>query len=207
MTAKQKYIFETRFDRGAAPAPPRKHYSAAEYDAARKESESAGYAAGQAAVKKEIDSAIARASATIAQQIPQALATIRSDHDRREQAAIGAAIEIVKRLFPSLTAHHELTEIEGLVRECLTKLHDEPRVVVRIAESILDRTKPGIDSAASTAGFPGQVVIIADPTLADGEARVEWADGGAERDPESLWKAIDEILARHRPASSDSTHD
>ena len=48
--------------------------------------------------------------------------------------------------------------------------------------------------AAST-GFPGKLVILGDESLAGSDCRVEWADGGAERDTARTWQEIEAAVA------------
>ncbi len=103
---------------------------------------------------------------------------------------------VVRKLFPSLAQRHGLDEVEGLVAECLGRLRDEPRVVVRVADELLDPLKAHMDRLSEHSGFEGRVVLLADEGLSDSDVRVEWADGGAERDSGRLWREIDEILAR-----------
>ena len=49
---------------------------------------------------------------------------------------------------------------------------------------------------SAQSGYEGKIVLIAEEALLPGDARVEWADGGAERDSARLWRQIDEIVAR-----------
>ena len=49
---------------------------------------------------------------------------------------------------------------------------------------------------AAQAGFEGKIVLLAQSDLQAGDVRVEWADGGAERDIGLLWREIDAIVER-----------
>ena len=61
---------------------------------------------------------------------------------------------------------------------------DEPRVVVRVSERSPRRRCSETARCARRvrAVTPARIVLIADDATAAGDARVEWADGGAERD-------------------------
>src|SRR3546814_7302027 len=48
----------------------------------------------------------------------------------------------------------------------------------------------------SRSGFEGKLVFLADERLKTGDLRVEWADGGAERNQKALWQEIDAVIAR-----------
>ena len=115
----------------------------------------------------------------------------------------------MRKLFPEWVRQHGETEIRALLHACLTELHDEPRLVVRAADPLLDPINESLAAARGKAGFEGKVVLLADDGVAPGDVRIEWADGGAERDSERLWREIDGIIARslgdEEPASASQT--
>ena len=89
-----------------------------------------------------------------------------------------------------------MAEIEAVIRDCLARLRDEVRIVIRVADAVLDAVNERVTALAATAGFEGKIVLIAQEDLQVGDVHVEWADGGAERDSESLWREIDAVVAR-----------
>jgi len=46
-------------------------------------------------------------------------------------------------------------------------------------------------------GFEGRVVLIGDDAMGESDCRVEWADGGVEREAGRIWRAVEEALARY----------
>ena len=78
----------------------------------------------------------------------------------------------------------------------ITDLIDEPRMVIRVADADLDALSEQIDTIATRRGFAGKVVLLAEPSVASGDCRIEWADGGVERDSARLWHDIDLAVAR-----------
>jgi flagellar assembly protein FliH len=67
---------------------------------------------------------------------------------------------------------------------------------VRVNDALLDILRERLDALASGIGFNGRIIAIADPAVAPGDARIEWADGGAERDSARAWADIDAHIAR-----------
>ena len=45
-------------------------------------------------------------------------------------------------------------------------------------------------------GFEGKLVYLGDDTMGASDVRLEWADGGAERNCERQWEEIDALIAR-----------
>jgi hypothetical protein len=68
--------------------------------------------------------------------------------------------------------------------------------------AIVEAVKPRIDRAAARAGFPGSVILLGDPAMSDAQSRIEWADGGVERDTARIWGEFDAILQRHLAGAS-----
>src|SRR5690606_33681384 len=97
---------------------------------------------------------------------------------------------------PQLARTHNLEEVHTVIEQCLERLRDEPRVVIRCADADLDALRERAEQAKVRSGFEGKLVFLADERLASGDLRVEWADGGAERDQKRLWQEIDAIIAR-----------
>jgi flagellar assembly protein FliH len=106
---------------------------------------------------------------------------------------LGAAI---RKVIPELARRNALNEIEQLVRECLQAIYDEPRVVVRGHDRVIAALQPRIDAMAASCGFHGKIVLFADDQLNETDCRVEWADGGAERNLDDMWRQIDAALER-----------
>ena len=81
---------------------------------------------------------------------------------------------------------------------------DEPRVVFRVPDAMLDTLQPRIAEMSGKAGYSGEVVLLADDRMGMSDCLVEWADGGAERNVERLWAEVEEILTRTLDAQPDS---
>jgi flagellar assembly protein FliH len=205
MAQNAKFLFEYSFDERAA-------HDAAAPDAATvakleqlKAEIDAAYARGHAAALAEAvaatDRRMADATARMAEQLA-ALEKSRADIERSmTDAAIGLSIAVLRKLLPTLERQSALTEIEVVFADCLHRVLDEPRIVVRVPDDLLDPMKPRVDKAARQAGFQGKVVLLADEGLGASDCRIEWADGGAERKLERIWNEVEELVRRalHEP--------
>ena len=200
MPAISKFLFETSFEaqrRGdAPPPPPRRSYPASEVDELRAASRAEGVEEGTAAAMASIEAHAAKTLGAIAGRIEALAADAAARDDARTHELVGAMATIARKLIPGLVERHGLDEIEALLRDCLSRLHDEPRIVVRVADGVLDAIRPRLDALASQIGFSGRIIAIGDPALPAGDARIEWADGGAERDSARAWADIDGHIAR-----------
>ncbi len=207
MAPVHKFLFDTSFDQVRPPEPkpeassapvepPEPSFTESDLAAAREE----GVAAGRAAAAAEAQATIERATATALEDIGRGLDTlIRAQTEAGEsflRTALETAVAITRKLHPELARRHGLVEVEGVLGHCLETLRDEPRLVIRVEDGLLDPLGAQIETLTRSAGFEGRVVLLADETIAPGDCRVEWADGGAERNSAALWEDIETAIRR-----------
>ncbi|HMA15186.1 MAG: hypothetical protein ACM35H_06765 [Bacteroidota bacterium] len=205
----EKFLFDNSFDKeqtakanaaaaaqAVAEEPPAPTFSEEELTAARQ----AAFAEGKAAGVAEAEACHAARLAAAVELLPPQLAAIAQDMaaeaDARRRDSLDAALTVIRKLFPQLARTHGLDEVHAVIEQCLERLRDEPRVVIRCADADLDALRERAEHATVRSGFEGKLVFLADERLASGDLRVEWADGGAERDQARLWQEIDTVIAR-----------
>lgn len=194
-----KFLFDNSFDAAQAAAaaePPPPSYGDADLAAARDQ----GYAEGRAAGRSETLAGIEREAATALAQIAARLGDANARFEDVRAHAIAGGIDVVaavlRKAVPALARRNALAEIEGLVKDSLHALYDEPRIVVRAPDAIVAALQERIDGLAAASGFAGKVVLFGDPELAETDCRIEWADGGAERDIDGLLRRLDAAIDR-----------
>ena len=197
--APKKFLFDTSFESATARASkanekPQPKYFDADLETARAEGFSAGHAAAEQEAAQGAEQTTAQAANVIAERLGALEEAIAALQERQTRMAIELSAALVRKLFPKMTERNGVEEIEGLVTAALERLRDEPRIVVRVADSLLDTIQTTVNAVARRAGFEGKIVLLAEPDLAPGDARVEWADGGAERDTERAWRDIDALI-------------
>jgi flagellar assembly protein FliH len=116
---------------------------------------------------------------------------------RMETEAVDVAVAVARKLCDSLIAAEPLGEITGLVRDCFSHLVSTPHLVVRINASLYEVAREGIERMAKQSGFEGRLVILAEPEIATGDCRIEWADGGVVLDRAAIDAKIDELVGRY----------
>jgi flagellar assembly protein FliH len=205
MTAPHKFLFEQSFDlpetaRAAArkppPPPPEPTFSAAELEAARAAGTAAGRATALAEATQSIEARVAGALSSMALAIKVMLATRERYAEEAQRVALEMLRAALAKTVPALCRKAPLLEIEAMIAQCLREAFDEPRLVVRVADGIFEVMQERVAAFAQAGGFAGKVVLLADETLGPDDARVEWAEGGAERDTRRVMHDIDGALAR-----------
>jgi flagellar assembly protein FliH len=188
----RKFDFGERFDepdqREDAPEPPK--YGENELAAARDAGRAEGFNEGQIAAETSLAAQIVQMLDSTGTAIANLLAERERLHQELAGQNVRTVIAILDKAIPELAHRHALIEIEGLVRTCLGELYDEPRIVIRAADQIIDALQVKVDRIAASCGFTGKIALLGDPTMAATDCRVEWADGGAERSFSATWQTI-----------------
>ena len=204
MSAPVKFLFEDDFTGGPAAAgqkstvPLAVHEAAlAAQDALRERTEQEAYRTGMLAAEAKIEGRAADACQRIAQGITALTASLQAIEARLEAEAVEVAVAVARKLAPELIAAEPLAEIEALASSCFRQLIAAPHVVVRIAESIYEVAHKRLEEIARLAGFEGRLVVLAEPGMALGDCRIEWADGGLARDRAATEGAIVEAVDRY----------
>ena len=178
-----------------APEPPAPTFSLEELQAASAQSYADGEQAGLAAARAAVEQQLAAALAHLPEQIATLLAAQRRSDDALAEQTVRVALTLARKLLPELARRHGLSEIEALIRRSLADMLEEPRIVVRVSDGLIEPIRDRLQPIADELGYPGALVLLVDPALGPADCRVEWADGGAERIADRLWQQIDAAVA------------
>jgi flagellar assembly protein FliH len=194
-----KFNFDTVF--GSKGAPPtaaaaraRSSYSAEEVETIRRDTFQQG--------KSDTEAQAAAARAATLSAVAQSLIRLIGEFDAAvrsvREESVTIAIEVARKLADVALQAYPLKEAEALLADCLHKLHREPRLVVRVAPASADDLRADIDRLCAEHAFAGRVVIMAEASIKGADCRIEWADGGVERDLATTFAAIEQSAERWR---------
>lgn len=200
MALARKFLFDVSFD---APDPPPEAAALAEpafvpadIDAARAEGFAEGHKAALAEAAAAAEALAACALETLAGGLQRLFDAQREATAAIERDAVALLRAVLQRAVPALCRKDPLAELEALIAQCLAEALDEPRIVARVADAAFDAVEARLAPLARAAGYSGKLVLLADSALGPGDGRVEWADGGAERNTPRLMAELDAMLNR-----------
>ena len=75
--------------------------------------------------------------------------------------------------------------------------HHEMRRRHQMREAIADQGGDLAERLAQQSGFEGRLVILAEPEIATGDCRIEWADGGVVLERAAIEAKINELVGRY----------
>lgn len=198
MSATAKYLFDLDFGGGTEAKPS---IGLAEHDAKLAEVEAAAYRQGMAVAEAQAISDSHRLSALAFERMAGVFATLdqalHAVEARFEAEAVEVAVAVGRKLAPALIAREPLAEIAALARDCFRHIVASPHVVVRVNDALYASTRDRLDEIVRTSGFEGRLVILAEPDIAAGDCRIEWADGGVTRNLAAAETAITDAVNRY----------
>jgi flagellar assembly protein FliH len=201
MGAPTKFLFDVDFAGGGDRTPT---VALAEHALKLAEAETAahrrGYAEGQADAKAAADRRIADALERIATGLGQAAGALQAVETRLECEAVEVAVAVARKLAPALIAREPFAEIAALASDCFRQLVASPHIAVRVNDALYDITRQKLDDIVRARGIEGRLVVLAEPGIAAGDCRIEWADGGINRDNAAADAAIGEAVAGYLSA-------
>lgn len=195
-----KFTFDTHFDdpsRSGADAQARRSPTAADVEQARSEAYAAGFAAGETEAAERADRELSTAMNELAAGAAGLIAALDARMKSLSVEATQLAVACAGKLAPATIAARPETEIESVVRDCLSHLNREPHILLRVSTGLVDRLKETIDRMAMERGLTGRIILLGEPEMGDGDCVVEWADGGVVRSLDEIEKEIAEIVARY----------
>jgi flagellar assembly protein FliH len=60
--------------------------------------------------------------------------------------------------------------------------------------------RPHLERMAEASGFTARLIVIGDPAMGAGDCRIEWGEGGAERDTNRLLEDVSRAVEMHLEA-------
>jgi flagellar assembly protein FliH len=199
MAAPAKFLFDMDF--GAPDKAREKPATAAEIAQKVASAEARayrdGYEAAQREAKAESDRRMALALEEIGITIKGIATRFSGIETRMETEAVDVAVAVARKLCSELMAGEPLAEITALVSDCFSHLVSTPHLVVRINDSLYEAAREKIERQAAQSGFEGRLVILAEPEIATGDCRIEWADGGVVLERSAIEFKINELVGRY----------
>ena len=211
MTDTIKFTFDTEFEdldeaerqlRLRPPVDPgdEPRHSDNQLAAAREQAHAEGVEVGIQQAREEGE----YISSTALTALSQEMGRINGVHETivrdAHKEAIGLALIIARKLAAELLVRYPVPEIEAVIKDLLLQLGEltmEPKVVVRVDPAHVQSVQQRIDTLKSQSGFEGQITVVGQEDISGSDCRVEWAEGGGERDAAVIEREIVAAVIRY----------
>ncbi|MBC7951568.1 MAG: flagellar assembly protein FliH [Rhodospirillaceae bacterium] len=180
----------------AEPEPPPPTFTLEELSFARDSAFEEGRQAGQGEALEQSERMIATALTALSDQMQTVFRQQDEANDANARAATRVALAVLKKVLPGACETHAFEEVTRVVEDVVVHILDEPRIIVKVADPLVDAVRARLEAVCESHGFEGRVVVQSDSRLPPGDCRVEWTDGGAERDQARLIQDIEATVER-----------
>jgi flagellar assembly protein FliH len=189
-TNPSRYLFERDFrDPGGS----------AKTLAALQEAEQRGFAQGVAEGRRqgaaEADAQLAAVMRRLADGAGTLLSGLGARQAQIEEEALAFAVALGRKLAGKALAAQPLDAIADAARASFEHLRGVPHLVVRVNAALVESIEARVQRMSRDHGYEGRLVVIGEPDIAPGDARIEWADGGIVRDQSRIEAAVAQIVA------------
>jgi flagellar assembly protein FliH len=194
----RKFMFERSFDDASIihRAQERKPVlmKPEQVDAMKQASFDEGFAAGKSAGCNEQTAHLTAVLSAIENNIGTLIGNLTALAHEQTAQTRQLVLSIAKKIMPDFMARNGLQEIDALLGDTIREMAREPRLVVRVHEAQFDAVNERVQTIATQRAYSGKVIVLADAEIASGDCRVEWADGGVERNTQSTWNAVEQTV-------------
>ncbi len=209
MSAATKFLFDVDFAASGDGKPAEPTITLADHAVKIAEAEIAAHRRGCAEAKADAAAAVERRIADALERIAASLGAasdvLKAVEARLECEAVDVAVAVARKLAPALIAQEPFAEIAALASGCFRQLIAAPHIAVRVSDALYAAAREKLEAVARARGFEGRLVVLAEPGIAVGDCRIEWADGGINRDSAAADAAIGEAVARYVDARRAAT--
>ena len=176
---------------------------------AREEGRLLGLEEGREAAWQEAMVSLEKQNADILSSIDTSLKNIFAGFEKNAQMSIDAAIDfamaVCKKALPALCETNAILEIRDLLEKNLHFLKDEPKISLRLNPFLADQIKPVLTDLVKKEAYGGKIAVIRDDTLAVGDCRVEWKNGGLEKNVQDVLNHTEELIKLYTHAAKTDT--
>ncbi len=195
----RKFLFDVHnFDEPEVPdpdaPPPPPVFTESEMASSRNDSFEKGRQAGLAEAEASREKAVLVLVETMTGHFSDLFDGERKRSQQFEAETLLLAREIFEKLFPLLNETHGLAEVEKAVAAVLENQRQQPDIIVEVHSDFLEDIRGVADLVKRSVHLPGTVTVVANDSLARGDCRMSWNDGGAERSATALSAAIRKTL-------------
>ena len=180
----------------AAAEPPPPSYGQEELDQVAADSFQRGVEQGRAEAMTGIEQRLADSWQTVGDRFRQLQGAHRAALETLSAEVTELAYTMVRQLSPAVAKKGGLQEIEAMMAEVFGSLRDEPRILVRVHPDLVEQVRVRMEEIATNNAFEGQIAVRPEPEMSEGDCRLEWAEGGAERLQTEIWRRMTGALER-----------
>lgn len=168
---------------------------AARIEEARREAHAQGVAEGERTAAARAQRQLAAAVDALANRAAQFAAAEVAQRRQRLADAVDLALVVARKLSGAAVDAMPQAPVAALLSEALASVGRTPSIVIRCHPDLVPHFEPTATRMLAQHGLEGRVTVLSDAALAPGDGRIEWADGGVERDSTAIAAEVEAAIA------------
>jgi flagellar assembly protein FliH len=174
------------------PVPHAEH--ARLIEAARAEAHALGLAEGRALEADAENRAMIAALDLFSQRLAASAEEMARIEALAKRDAIQFAMLFARKLCGRLVDQSPVQPIEATARAIFNDVRGTAHLGVKVAPALVDRCTQSLSTLMHQKGIEARLNVSADPAIALGDCRIEWADGGIIRNTEKLSAMLERAM-------------
>ncbi len=162
------FLFDTSFDGAGGELvmeppggePPAPQFGEEDLERARAEGLEAGREAALQDARLQAEEALVRTEQKVSASLEALFRDWNTTERRLAEEATEATSLMLRKLYPVLAQSAGLAEIEALIADCLTRVREEPRIVVRVSADQIEAVTARIGAVTAQQAYEGKVVVL-----------------------------------------------
>ncbi|MDD3288708.1 MAG: FliH/SctL family protein [Alphaproteobacteria bacterium] len=191
----RKFMFDRSFSEGL-DVEDKPLFTHEQLEAAKQEGYKTGYNEGKAAVQDDLQTKSNELVKKLEQKISALMKELSSRQQNQQDDIADISLMIASKILPDYVSKQGSDEVMALLSKVIHDMAHEPRFVIRISELQFETMNKMIKTMAENQAYTGQISIVGDPAMGPSDCKIEWADGGLERNVQDFLKEIDSAVAR-----------
>ncbi len=171
-------------------------FSQDDIDVAVASAEAKGYEKGFAAAESEIQSKQQLILENIEKSLYELVHEQKEMFLENEKSAMQVAIEAICKILPTIEKDVAKKEVEAFLSDNFAKFRQESCLSFSFHPDMVAEIAPKLSKLAEKNDFEGKISVHKDMTLSISECRVEWKNGGVERNISENINRIEELISK-----------
>lgn len=194
-TPEEVEIAEVEYVTEAQETPePDKSYTQEEVNELLKRAEEKGYERGFQSAAQDVDQQTCTVLEGLNTRLITMLADAQSNATRQEQEVLNLSKKIVLHVLPELDEQVALTAINNFLTMNFPNFSKEPKLSFYFSPDIIKNVQETIAKLAGSNDFEGKISLHKDSTLSLSDCRIEWENGGVEKNMHKMLEKVSILL-------------
>ena len=174
--------------------PKEPTYSQAQYDAAIASAKESGYEDGFKNGYGEFEHQQTEQLQNLNNRLMALLSDVADFQKKLEQDNLHFVAEVIRKLIPSLSQKQAQEELELFLKKNFSSFKQEENLVFSFNPEDIKTAADILPKLANANDFEGKISLHKDASIARGDCKIEWKNGGVEKNTDKMLEKVSNML-------------